>query len=77
MLLLYAIFVGLAFQQVMLEGLLLTTSYYYRYGLSAGEDFRTRFRASCDFSVLMIPLIFILIFSFCSQLLLGYDCVIK
>jgi len=61
----------------MFEGLLLTTSYVYRYGLSAGQDCGTRFRASWDFSVLMVWLIFIIIFSFCSQLLLDYDCVIK
>jgi len=71
------IIVGLAFQQVMFKGLLLITIYVYSYGLSAGQDCRTRFRQRCDFPFLMVRLIFIIIFSFCSQLLLGYDCVIK
>jgi hypothetical protein len=72
-----SIIVGLAFQQVIIEGLLLKTSYYYRYGLSAGQDCGTCFTASCDFSFVTVRLIFIIIFSFCSQFLLGYDCIIK
>jgi len=72
-----SIIVGLSFQQVMFEGLHLTPSYDYRYGLSAGQVCRTRLRASCDFSFLMVRLILIRIFSFCSQSLLGYDFVIQ
>ena len=42
--------VGMAFQWGMILRLVLTTSYDYRYGLSAGHDCRTGFRASRDIS---------------------------
>jgi hypothetical protein len=39
------------FQQAVIVGLILTTSYDYKYGLSAGHDCKTDFRASLCYLV--------------------------
>jgi hypothetical protein len=42
--------VGMAFQQAMIVGLVLKTSYDCRYDLSAGHVCRAAFKATCDIS---------------------------
>jgi hypothetical protein len=42
--------VGMTFQQAVIIGLVHTKSYDYRYVLSAGQDCRIGFSASCDIS---------------------------
>jgi len=68
--------IGMNFQQAVIVGLILKTSYDYRYGISADHDCNPGFRACCDISS-HGPVIFIIIFSFCSQLHSGYDSVAK
>jgi hypothetical protein len=70
------IMIGMDFQQAVILGLILATSYDYTYGLSSDHDCKIGFRASCDISS-HGPVIFIIIFSFCSQLLSGYESVVK
>jgi len=67
---------GMTLQQGLIISIVLSTSYDYKYGLSSGHDCKIGFRASCDISSHGL-VIFIIIFPFCSQLLLGYDCVIE
>jgi hypothetical protein len=68
--------VGLGFQQAMIVGLVLTTNYDYRYGLSYGHDGMTDFRVCCDIPC-HVPVYIRNNLLVLLTVLLCYDCVVK